>query len=95
MDIHKDLSLSAIASRSSHSRDPKSERYSLQKRYGLFAVRIPCSGLDEKDKAPTLLEKICQEHQAQMMVLNVDPCFHGSHSDPRFKDLALRMNFQP
>jgi tetratricopeptide (TPR) repeat protein len=50
-------------------------------------------GLGEKDKAFEWLEKIYEQREARLDLLQVDPIYDSLRSDPRFQDLVERMNF--
>lgn len=52
-------------------------------------------GLGEKDKAFQLLEKAYQERFANLAYLTTDPVYDDLRSDPRFSDLARRVNLAP
>jgi serine/threonine-protein kinase len=52
-------------------------------------------GLDDKDHAFYWLNKACDERFATMIYLTVDPAFDTLRADPRFDDLARRVNLQP
>jgi tetratricopeptide (TPR) repeat protein len=47
----------------------------------------------EKDRALEWLEKAYEEHESQLVYLNVEPTWDPLRSDPRFQDLLRRMNF--
>lgn len=53
------------------------------------------AGLDEHDQAFAWLERAFEERFASVTYLTVDPIFDGLRSDPRFHDLARRLNLPP
>ncbi len=48
--------------------------------------------LNDKDKAFEWLEKAFEEHTPGLLDLDLDPDYDNLRSDPRFRDLARRMN---
>jgi hypothetical protein len=53
-----------------------------------------CLGLDEKDQAFQHLEKAYLERDPWMFTLNVFQGYDSLRSDPRFKALQKKMNFE-
>jgi serine/threonine protein kinase/tetratricopeptide (TPR) repeat protein len=49
-------------------------------------------GLGNKDQAFAWINKACDEKFAPLIYLNIDPAFDSLKSDPRFKELARRIN---
>ena len=58
-----------------------------------FYVALFYSGLGDKDAAFAWLEKGFEGRSANMPQMNMEPGFDLLRSDPRFRDLLLRMNF--
>jgi tetratricopeptide (TPR) repeat protein len=52
-------------------------------------------GLNDKDKAFMYLEEAYRERFASLVGLTTDPLFADLRSDPRFSDLASRLNLRP
>jgi DNA-binding winged helix-turn-helix (wHTH) protein/TolB-like protein/Tfp pilus assembly protein PilF len=58
-----------------------------------YAVALIYAGLGDRDAAFEWLEKAYKDRSASMALLKVDPALNTLHSDPRFKELARRVNF--
>jgi hypothetical protein len=52
-------------------------------------------GLDDKDQAFAWLEKAYQERFSSLIYFTVDPALDSLRPDPRFDDLARRLNLVP
>jgi len=73
----------------SQKKDPTEKRVPAQERAIIYI------GLDDKDQAFKWLEQAYQEHFPPLISLTTEPIFDGLRSDPRFADLARRMNLTP
>jgi DNA-binding winged helix-turn-helix (wHTH) protein/TolB-like protein/tetratricopeptide (TPR) repeat protein len=58
-----------------------------------YAVALIYAGLGDRDAAFEWLEKAYKDRSASMALLKVDPALNNLHSDPRFMELARRVNF--
>jgi TolB-like protein/DNA-binding winged helix-turn-helix (wHTH) protein/Tfp pilus assembly protein PilF len=56
-----------------------------------YLMALTSLGLDDRDKAISLLNDACQTKSAQLMTLKVDPLFDPLRSDPRFQDLLRKI----
>jgi hypothetical protein len=52
---------------------------------------IAYSGTGQKERALELLQRMYAEHSNAVVQIKVDPMFDPLRSDPRFKDLLLRL----
>jgi tetratricopeptide (TPR) repeat protein len=52
------------------------------------------AGLGDKDVAFKYLYETHEKHISMITFLMVDPCLHGLHDDPRFKDLLNKIGFE-
>ena len=59
-----------------------------------YPVAAVYAALGEKDDALARLERACDERDAWMVYLPLDPRLDSLHSDPRFTNLLRRMNLQ-
>ena len=57
------------------------------------SIAIIFAGLSDKENALEWLEKACNERDPGLHTLKVHPVFDSLRSEPRFRDLVLRMNF--
>jgi hypothetical protein len=55
---------------------------------------IACSGTGQKERALELLQQMYAEHSNAVVQIKVDPMFDPLRSDPRFKDLLLRLRLE-
>jgi tetratricopeptide (TPR) repeat protein len=60
-----------------------------------YCLAIIYLGLNEKDEAFEWLGKACEERNAWLVYLKVNPIFDGLRSDPRFDALLRRAGFSP
>ena len=60
-----------------------------------WAMAVVYSGMKDKDQALRWLEKAYEEHEGELVYLNVEPMFDGIRSDPRFQELARRVGLPP
>jgi TolB-like protein/DNA-binding winged helix-turn-helix (wHTH) protein/Tfp pilus assembly protein PilF len=51
-------------------------------------------GMDQKERALGLLQQMYAEHSNAIVQIKVDPMFDPLRSDPRFKDLLLRLGLE-
>jgi TolB-like protein len=60
-----------------------------------FEIALIHAGLGEKDQAFVWLEKAYEQRSAELVTLTTEPRFDNLRSDPRFTELAHRMNLTP
>jgi DNA-binding winged helix-turn-helix (wHTH) protein/TolB-like protein/tetratricopeptide (TPR) repeat protein len=56
-----------------------------------FMIALLCAGLDKKDEAIEWLNKAFDEHDPQLIWVDLDPELEVLHSDPHYRDLMQRM----
>ncbi len=71
------------------------ERARRSGRPGAYGLAIAYAGLGEKDRAFAVLEKAYEQRRAGMFFLNSEPLFEPFQSDPRFRNLMLRIGLPP
>ncbi len=62
--------------------------------YRTAALLIAYSGTGEKERLIELLQQAYSEHSNAVVQIKVDPMFDSLRSDPRFKDLLLRLGLE-
>ena len=60
-----------------------------------YAFALVYSGLGQKDKAFSWLQKASEEHSPLLTFLKVEPMLDPARSDPRFQQLTRRMGLPP
>ncbi len=60
---------------------------------GSFFLSLVCVGLEDYDRALSLLQEGAQEQEPLMTFINQTPLVDPLRSDPRFQALLQRMNF--
>jgi DNA-binding winged helix-turn-helix (wHTH) protein/TolB-like protein/Flp pilus assembly protein TadD len=83
---------------SGHTNQARKVLHDLESRIGqpyvpAYAIALVYAGLGEKDRAISWLEKAFEDRSTSIAFLKLDPELIGLHSDPRFKELAQRINF--
>lgn len=73
--------LSALSTRSAHGYVPA------------YAIALVYTGMNDKDNAFSWFEKTSHDHSTSMAFARVDPSLGELRADPRFADLARRLNF--
>jgi TolB-like protein/Flp pilus assembly protein TadD len=58
-----------------------------------YAIALVYAGLAENDRAVTWLERAYDDRSTSIAFLKLDPELSGLHSNPRFQQLARRVNF--
>jgi TolB-like protein/DNA-binding winged helix-turn-helix (wHTH) protein/tetratricopeptide (TPR) repeat protein len=58
-----------------------------------YAIALVYAGLAENDRAVTWLERAYDDRSTSIAFLKLDPELSGLHSNPRFQQLAGRVNF--
>ena len=67
-----------------------------KKRYvSPYDLAVAYTGLDDRSRALTWLEKGYEEHAGLLVYANVDAVFDGLRSDPRFQGLLRRIGLPP
>ncbi len=59
-----------------------------------YSIAQTYARLDEKDKALDWLEKAYEEHDSKLVTVGVDPMLDGLRSEPRFRDIVIRMKLR-
>lgn len=87
----------AVSGRKTEARKLLAELQRLsEKRYvPATNVALVYTGLGEKDKAFTWLDKAVEEHSFGLAYVKAEPRFDPLRSDPRFADLLHRINLRP
>jgi eukaryotic-like serine/threonine-protein kinase len=64
-----------------------------QRRYiSPYDIAVVYAGLGDTPKAMEHLEEALEDHSAWMVFLNVDPRLDGLRAEPRFKEIAAKLN---
>lgn len=71
------------------------ERRQQNEQYPSQEIAIIYLGLGDKNNALSWLEKAYDERFASLIYLTVEPIFADLHGEPRFDDLAQRLNLKP
>jgi eukaryotic-like serine/threonine-protein kinase len=87
----------AVSGRKTEARKLLAElqRLSEQRYVPATSVALVYTGLGEKDKAFTWLDKAVEEHSFTLAYVKMEPRFDPLRSDPRFADLLHRINLRP
>ncbi|HLB92551.1 MAG TPA: tetratricopeptide repeat protein, partial [Terriglobales bacterium] len=89
----------AVYARAGHADEARRALAKLEQSSGSPANRAPTLliaylGMDQKERALGLLQQMYAEHSNAVVQIKVDPMFDPLRSDPRFKDLLLRLGLE-
>jgi TolB-like protein/DNA-binding winged helix-turn-helix (wHTH) protein len=89
----------AVYARAGHPDEARRALAKLEQSSGSPANRdasllIAYSGTGQKERALALLQQMYAEHSNAVVKIKVDPMFDPLRSDPRFKDLLLRLGLE-
>jgi TolB-like protein/DNA-binding winged helix-turn-helix (wHTH) protein/Flp pilus assembly protein TadD len=89
----------AVYARAGHPDEARRALAKLEQSSGSPANRdasllIAYSGTGQKERALALLQQMYAEHSNAVVQIKVDPMFDPLRSDPRFKDLLLRLGLE-
>jgi TolB-like protein/DNA-binding winged helix-turn-helix (wHTH) protein/Tfp pilus assembly protein PilF len=89
----------AVCARAGHPDEARRALARLEQGSGSTANReatllIAYSGTGQKERAVELLQQMYAEHSNAVVQIKVDPMFDPLRSDPRFKDLLLRLGLE-
>jgi TolB-like protein/Tfp pilus assembly protein PilF len=89
----------AVYARAGHADEARRALAKLEQTSGSPANRAPTLliaylGMDQKERALGLLQQMYAEHSNAVVQIKVDPMFDPLRSDPRFKDLLLRLGLE-
>jgi Flp pilus assembly protein TadD len=89
----------AVYARAGHPDEARRALAKLEQSSGSPANRaatllIAYSGTGQKERALELLQQMYAEHSNMVVQIKVDPMFDPLRSDPRFKDLLLRLGLE-
>jgi tetratricopeptide (TPR) repeat protein len=73
----------------------KLNRMSRSRHVQSAAFAILHLGLGEIDRCLTWLETACDQHESQIVALNVHPVYEPIRSEPRFQVILRRIGFLP
>jgi len=60
-----------------------------------YEIAVIYTGLEERDRAFEWLDQACLERSGWLIYLKVEPMLDSLRADPKFRDLLLRVGFEP